>query len=120
MTLAAGLLAGAYAHYRHSHDERILFSAGIVASLILTPVLWSHYLILLPAILLALDAPRRWLVVLALGSWVIALPHGIRVDLPIPEPLESSGAWLALAAALILVAYAGATSRGGLRREFGD
>jgi alpha-1,2-mannosyltransferase len=63
--------------YRRTHDERVLFCAGIVVSLLLTPVLWSHYLVVLAAALLAYDAPRRWFVLLALTSWAISPPHGV-------------------------------------------
>jgi Glycosyltransferase family 87 len=106
LALASTVFAGAYAHYRASKDERILFCAGIVSSLILTPVVWSHYLVLLPAAMLALDAPRRWFVVLAVASWVIAPPHGTHLQIPVPERLEASGPWLALAASLCVLAYA--------------
>ena len=49
----------------------------LVASLLLTPVLWSHYLVVLAAALLAYDASRRSFVLLALTSWAISPPHGV-------------------------------------------
>jgi hypothetical protein len=79
----------------------------------LTPVLWSHYLVLLPAVLLALGAPRRWFLALALSSWVIAPPHGTHLALPVPELLESSGPWLGVATSLLVFVYAARTRRGG-------
>jgi len=77
LAVAAVLMATAYAHYRRARDERLLYSAGILCALLLTPVLWSHYLVLLAAALLALDARRRWFIALAITSWVIAPPHGL-------------------------------------------
>jgi hypothetical protein len=114
LTLAAGLFAAAYVRFRHSDDERVLFCAGIVSALLLTPVLWSHYLVLLPAALLALEAPRRWFLLLALVSWVVAPPHGLHWRLPVPEELESSGPWLAVAVSLLVFGYATRSNRAGL------
>jgi hypothetical protein len=110
--LAAVLLLGcAYFHYRRSQDEAILFCAGIVASLVLTPVLWSHYLVLLAAALLALQAPRRWFVALAIASWAIAPPHGIHVDADLIEGVASPGAWLAVAGCIAVFVYAAGRTR---------
>ena len=107
VTLALALFGGAFVHYRRARDERVLFCAGIVASLVLTPVLWSHYLILLAAGLLVLNAPRRWFVVLALASWALAPPHGIQ-----NTDLVQGGRWLAVAASLLVSAYSVRASRG--------
>ena len=109
----AVVLGAAFARYRRTGDERILFGAALIGALLLTPVLWSHYLVLLPAALLALEAPRRWFLLLAVASWVIAPPHGVHWDLPVPEALESSGPGLAIAASLLVVAYATTSARHG-------
>ncbi len=77
LALTLALLLAAHLHHRRTRDERVLFCAGLAAALLLTPVLWSHYLVLLLAGLLAYDAPRRWFVVLAIASWAIAPPHGV-------------------------------------------
>ncbi len=106
LALAAAVLASAYLHHRLSGDERVLFCAGVVASLLLTPVLWSHYLILLVAGLLVLDAPRRWFAALAVLSWLIAPPHGVDVDIRLLQRIGSSGAWLAIATSLLVFGYA--------------
>jgi alpha-1,2-mannosyltransferase len=113
VAVESGLLAAAYARYRTTGDERILFGAALIGALVLTPVLWSHYLVLLPAALLALGAPRRWFLLLAVASWVIAPPHGLHWDLPVPEALESSGPWLALGALLLVFAYGTIAGRTG-------
>ncbi len=100
--LAVALVAASYFRYRRRQDEAVLFCGAIVASLILTPVLWSHYLVLLAAALLALRAPRRWFMVLAGASWVIAPPHGFGAEVRLVEGASSLGPWLAVGGALVV------------------
>jgi len=59
-------------------DERVQFAAVIGASLLASPIVWSHYLILLSAALLVV-APRAdaALAVFALASWPVVNPHHI-------------------------------------------
>jgi hypothetical protein len=78
--LAILVLGAAYLHHRRARDERVLFAGAMLACLELTPVLWSHYLLCLAAIPLIMGARRRWFVLLAIGSWAIAPPHGVRFD----------------------------------------
>lgn len=77
LALTLAVLLAAHRHHRRTRDERVLFCAGLAAALLLTPVLWSHYLVLVLAGLLAYDAPRRWFAVLAIASWAISPPHGV-------------------------------------------
>jgi hypothetical protein len=94
---ALTLLIWAYRSYRRAGDERVLFCAGVLVSLILTPVLWSHYLVLIAACLLVFEARLRWLLALVLASWALSPPHNI----PYPRPIELaalSGLVLLLAA----------------------
>jgi len=65
---AAAVLVAVYLRFRQTREEAVLFCGAVVASLIATPVLWSHYLALPAAALLAAGAPRRWFLLLALGS----------------------------------------------------
>jgi alpha-1,2-mannosyltransferase len=109
--LAVGVLATARRVYKRSGNEAILFCAGIVASLLVSPVLWSHYLVLLPAGLIALGAPRRAFVVLALASWAIAPPHGVALDSDLIEGFKNSGAWLAVAVSLMVFGTASIVQR---------
>jgi hypothetical protein len=98
--LALALYSAAYVHNRRTRNERVLFCTGIVACLLVTPVVWSHYLVLLPAALLVMGAARRWLLVLALGSWALAPPHGA------PDAgLIQLGAGCAFAASLLVLVY---------------
>jgi alpha-1,2-mannosyltransferase len=112
VTVALALFAAAHVHFRRTHDERASFCAGIVAALILTPVLWSHYLILLSAILLVLGARRRWFVMLMLASWVISSPHGVHIGRDTIEAIASPAVWLAAGVALVPLAYASVRYRG--------
>ncbi|HLI32981.1 MAG TPA: glycosyltransferase 87 family protein [Solirubrobacteraceae bacterium] len=103
---AAMVLGYSYLSYRRCGEEAMLFSGGIIASLLATPILWSHYLALLAAILLVNGAPRRWFVALALASWVISPPHGITIPFPPSKAVPAHGAWLTLIGALVVCAYA--------------
>jgi hypothetical protein len=94
-------------------DERALFAAAVVASLLLTPVLWSHYLVLVLAVLLALDVSRRWFVVFALGSWALAPPHGLDASGVIQAvALAGTVVWLLLIATPVLLRRAARHSAG--------
>jgi alpha-1,2-mannosyltransferase len=110
MAVGATLVGISYVHWRRAGDERVLFCGAIVAALAATPVLWSHYLVLLAVPLLAYNAPRRWLATLALASWVIAPAHGVRFDDDVIARVPHSTEW-AIAMSLLVFAYA--TGRGG-------
>jgi hypothetical protein len=110
VAIALALLVTAHVRFRRTHDERVSFCAGIVAALILTPVLWSHYLILLSAILLVLRARRRWFVMLVLASWVISPPHGVYLGTDAIEAIAA--VWLAAGASLVSLTYAAVRYRG--------
>jgi hypothetical protein len=118
LSLVAGqVLAGAAAltflvwvqrRYRKTGDERLLFCAGVLISLVLTPVLWSHYLVLVAACLLVFDARLRWLFALVLASWALSPPHNI----PHPHQIELG----ALSGLLLLLVVLSPPAR-GLRRR---
>ena len=112
IAIALATFAAAYLHFRRCGDERVYFCAGIVASLILTPVLWSHYLILLSAVLLILGARRRWFVMLLLASWALSPPHGVDLNTDVISDITSSGTWPAVGAALALLACASIRASG--------
>ena len=103
--VAVAVLGATYLRFRQTRDEPVLFCGAVVASLIASPVLWSHYLVLLAAALLARGTPRRWFLLLALASWVIAPPHGITVHVQASQAVASHGAWLTLAISLTVCGY---------------
>jgi alpha-1,2-mannosyltransferase len=118
--VALVVCVAAHVHFRHTHDERVSFCAGIVVSLVLTPVLWSHYLILLSAMLLVLGARRRWFVALVLMSWAISPPHGVYLERDAIAWVGASGAWAAVGVTLLLAcAAAWRRARAGSRRQAG-
>jgi alpha-1,2-mannosyltransferase len=106
LALAVVFLLAVRQRYRRTRDERVLFCAGLVASLLLTPVLWSHYLVVLAAALLVYDAPPRWFVLLALSSWAISPPHGVP-----DSALIQAGALAATLLAVLLIARSSARAR---------
>lgn len=57
--------------------DRPLFAAGVAAALVASPIVWSHYLLLLAVPLLAVDPdPPVAAAVFAVGSWLLVTPHG--------------------------------------------
>jgi alpha-1,2-mannosyltransferase len=95
----ACLVGAAYRRWRGGGDERVLFAAGIVASLALSPIVWSHYLALVAAIPIVFELRRRWFLALALCSWAIAPPHGVHVHTALLG-VTALGSWLVVAGVL--------------------
>ena len=86
-----------------------MLGAMVVCSLLMSPIVWSSYLVLLTVPLLLLDRHDRLLAVAAAASWVVVTPDAasaVRVGV---------GAALALAAAYL----AGRRHLGSLRRVLG-
>jgi hypothetical protein len=110
MAVAVAMIVcvASYVHFRRTRDERVSFCTGILVSLLLTPVLWSHYLILLSAMLVVLGARRRWFVALVVMSWAISPPHGVSLERGVIAHLTASDAWAAAGVAVLL---AGAAAR---------
>ncbi|MDP9181782.1 MAG: glycosyltransferase 87 family protein [Actinomycetota bacterium] len=54
--------------------DLMLFACCLVASLLLTPIVWSHYLVLLFAPLLLHRARLWWFVAASATSWIVAAP----------------------------------------------
>jgi hypothetical protein len=118
LAIATGATAigAAYLLHRRLHDERVLFCGGIVAALLASPVVWSHYFVVLAAPLLLLRIPRRWLLVAALASWAIAPPHGQHLDTDLVGGVASSGTWLLVfAASAAVLGYSVRAARGSVR-----
>ena len=88
---------------RRTHDERVLFYGGIVASLVASPIVWSHYLVVLFAALLVARVQARWLLLAVLASWAIAPPHGQHLDTDFIGGIASSGTWSVVVAASVVL-----------------
>jgi hypothetical protein len=75
LVLVAALAAVAI--FATAPDERRAFALGVTASLIATPILWLHYLVLL-LVPIALYRPRlSWLWAVPLALWVTPQPHSL-------------------------------------------
>ncbi len=74
--VAAAVLAGSWLHMRRSGDERVPYAGALAAALVASPIVWSHYLLLLLAPILVI-APRSRipLAVFTAGSWFVVTPH---------------------------------------------
>jgi hypothetical protein len=88
--------AAAYAAYRRNGDERLLYCAGLVDSLLLSPVVWSHYLALTAAALLVLGVRTRWFLALFLLSWALAPPHGVHMQDGLVGAFKLSALWVSV------------------------
>jgi len=71
---ALALVGAAWAWYRRSGQEVAVFAACIAGALLVSPIVWSHYFVLLIAPLLI--AQVRWYVMtlFAVTSWLVAPP----------------------------------------------
>jgi hypothetical protein len=115
---AAAVLAVAAVRELRVRDERVLFSAAIVASLLASPVVWSHYFLLLAAPLLVFRVSRRWLLIAGLASWAVAPPHGQHVDTDAIEGVASSGTWLVVLGAALIVLRCSSLTRVTRRKGY--
>jgi alpha-1,2-mannosyltransferase len=72
--LSAAVLIGAAVVYRRcpERQELTLFVGCLCAGLLMTPILWTHYLVLL--LLAVLLVRPRWAVAAAVASWVLVSP----------------------------------------------
>ena len=84
--VAVALLVGCWAHGRRpapglparkGADEGLLFAAAVAAALLASPIVWSHYLLLLAAPLLVLEGGERAgaLATATVVSWLLVTPH---------------------------------------------
>lgn len=81
----------------HPEDEVVLFVSCLVAALMLTPILWLHYLVL-AFVPLLLCRPTRWSLLAAFSvAWILSRPAGIAGLLPLTFNLELLGVWLCVA-----------------------
>jgi len=117
--LAAGvatvLVLGAWLAVRRGYDPVLLFAATVVGTLLASPIVWSHYLVLLLVPLLLVRAPAAVLALAAVTSWLLAPPDGTGV---VRATIDSYGTYEHKLAAVQLLAlaavgYAGWRARPG-------
>jgi hypothetical protein len=80
--LACLVLAASFAWYLRHRAEIVLFSGAIVAAVLASPIVWTHYYLLAFAPLLAAGVSARWLVGFTAATWVFTPPFGV-------EPLSA-------------------------------
>ena len=73
IAIGLGALAVTFVSARSNDGDRRAYTAAIAAALVISPIVWAHYFILIYAPV-ALKSPRlNWLWLLPLGFW--GLPH---------------------------------------------
>ena len=73
-SIACLLLIFIYWRYRVTESEQLVLAGMIGIALVLTPILWSSYLLLLAVVFLLVFSPEAAAVLYALLSWVIVTP----------------------------------------------
>lgn len=111
--LGGALLAAAVVHRlrRPASGDAVLFAAALVASLLATPVYWSHYTVLAAVVFLLVSPTRRTAVLFALGSWVVSRPDHTTSLLQPPTAVRLVLLFGAMLAGVALLAR---SSRGSL------
>ncbi len=125
---ALGLLIACWLRMRHTADERTLYAGTLAAALVASPIIWSHYLLLLVAPLLVIaptpdaSGSRPPLVVFAVASWFVVTPHrsgpvgfavgGVLLTLLAAPVLSTAGPGLARRATAMVMAMTRTASAG--------
>lgn len=117
--LAAAVIVAGWWRYRRSLDERAVFCACVLASLVLSPIVWSHYWMLL----LVVPLLWRWGVRASLSAlvvtWLVSAPIGVPA-LQAVRAAPDVAWWLGSAAVLVIAVAMWPTIRAvrvGLRRS---
>jgi len=89
LLLGGGVLLGGIAyrlHHRESGDA-VLFASALVASLLATPIYWSHYTLLVVAVVLLARPTRAAALVFAASTWLV-VPPALVPHLPYYPPVD--------------------------------
>jgi alpha-1,2-mannosyltransferase len=74
--VAAALGAVALAVWRRTGDEAVVFAGCVIAALLASPIVWSHYLVLALAPLLVARASGHAFAAFAVATWALVPPVG--------------------------------------------
>lgn len=98
----AVLLAAAWWGGRRGGDERLVFGTALVVCLMLSPIVWAHYYLLLavPPVLVAAE-PVGVAAVFMAATWLVARPHLITLNHPQHVVVGVLGTVLLLAGAAV-------------------
>jgi hypothetical protein len=97
------LVAIVYRFRRPESGDAVLFAASILASMVSTPVYWSHYTVLLAVVVLLGHPTRRAAVLFAFGTWLVARPVHTGTNLQLSFSWRMALLYGGMAAALGLV-----------------
>lgn len=92
LLIAGGVVAGGWARYRGTGNEAFVFCACLLASLALSPIVWSHYFLLLLLIPLTMQWRPRSLLIFLCVTWLVAAPGGVP-SLRLLHPFTGAG-WM--------------------------
>jgi len=102
MLLAAIVIGAGWLAYRRRHDEVVVYIACVLASLIASPIVWTHYFTLLLVIPLVLRWRTSSLILVAAASWLVAQPSGQPGLVRLMQPFPHAGlVWAALLAGAV-------------------
>ncbi len=98
IAFAGAIVVAGAARARRTGDERNLFSASIIASLLATPIMWSSYLLVLAAVVLVVATDDRTVAALAAASWLVVTPDGasyprVAVGMAVTGALAAVAQW---------------------------
>ncbi len=93
--------------HRQRLDDRQVLATVVLASLLVSPILWSSYLLLAQAALLVLDAPELYVAGTGLVSWILVTPDVASVE-------RIAAGFVLSTALLVAIAVAGRRKRGAL------
>jgi hypothetical protein len=69
------VLVASFVLRRRGSDETAVFGAAVLASLLISPIVWSSYLLLLAVPLLVGGVAESGLIAFAVASWLLVTPH---------------------------------------------
>ncbi len=125
IVLALGILAIAWRLAGGQDGDRSAFGLAIIAALTGTPIVWSHYMVLLfiPVALASPRLSRLWLapvltpILIVLSPLLIPATHSLRPDSP--EALRSTLPWLAAELVVAVALTTTAAQRAAWRHAVG-
>jgi alpha-1,2-mannosyltransferase len=99
LLVAAAIVVFGWMKYRRGGDEAVVFSACVVASIVASPIVWTHYFTLLVLIPLVLGWPWQYQLLTLFATWLMETPDRAGA-LSFLHPFPGSGwLWAGLAAA---------------------
>jgi alpha-1,2-mannosyltransferase len=104
--IAGAILTASYGWYLRHRAEVVLFSGAIVAAILASPIVWTHYYLLMFAPLLVAGLRARWLVGFAVVTWIFSPPMGTgAVARTLLSPYDSNTPRAAILVAMLLASW---------------